>query len=104
MRCKYSSLKNRCCTLWDERSKSYVEGAFVLALSVSLSLRLTAAAVDPSSRDIAKREAGHNGHQRLPVDLPGNGTGRATTRIYDIFRLGASLRPSSLCRFTCIAK
>jgi hypothetical protein len=77
---------------------------FGAGLIPSLSLRSTTSSADPHSREIAKRKASHNRRQRVPVNLLRNRTGRATTRIYNIFCHGARLGPSTLRRFTRIAQ
>jgi hypothetical protein len=62
------------------------------------------ASLNPQARDVAESKADRNRDQRLLADLPRNGSGRATTRIHDVLRHSARLRPSLLCRFACIAQ
>jgi hypothetical protein len=60
--------------------------------------------VNPPARNVAECTPDQNSEQWVLADLPRNGTGRATTRINDVLRHSARLRPSLLCRFARLAQ
>jgi len=60
--------------------------------------------VNPAARDVAERAGDQNSDQWGLADLPRNGTGRTTTRIDDVLRHSARLRPSLLCGFARIVQ
>ena len=73
-------------------------------LIVSDSCRSFAFLTDPQTREVAEREADQSHHQRPLLDLLRNRFGGATTRVNDVLRHPARLRPSLLCRFACVAQ
>src|SRR4029077_10622205 len=60
--------------------------------------------MDPQTRKVAEREAHQSHRQRPLLDLLRNRFGGATTRINDVLRHSARLRPSLLCRFARVAQ
>src|SRR6266478_5129997 len=82
----------------------YGEGALAFALSSAILPGLPPPPMNPQTRHVAEREADQNRNQWVLADLPRNGSGRATTRIHDVLRHSARLRPGLLCRFACIAQ
>src|SRR6202011_6285944 len=65
--------------------------------------RSAAPTLNPQARDVAEREADQSHHQRPLLDLLRNRFGGATTRLNDVLRHPARLRPSLLCRFARVA-
>jgi hypothetical protein len=62
------------------------------------------ASVNPPARNVAECAADQNRNYLVLADLSRKGTGRATTRINDVLRHTARLRPSLPCRVAGIAQ